>query len=433
MRVLIVGSGGREHALAKAIAKSALHPVIFGIGVNAGMSALAEMKDIKLSDHQAILSYAWEKGIDFAVIGPDQPLVDGLVDLLETGGIRCFGPSKRASRVEGSKAWAKAFMQRHHIPTPAYRVFTDIDEAKEYGATCPLPIVIKADGLALGKGVVIAEDRSTVFSTLMSMMVDHIHGKSGETIVMEQFVTGPEVSLLVLCDGEHALPLASAMDHKRALDGDQGPNTGGMGVVAPNPYYTQEVADFCMEHIVLPTISGLKEEGSPFVGCLFFGLMITPQSPTVIEYNCRFGDPEAEAVLALLDADLLELLLCAREGTLDTRHAHFHRGFAVSVTVASKGYPVCSEIGKQITIGKMADNVEVLHAAVAQAENGQLISTGGRVFHVVGRGASIHEARKVAYDAVKQTHFSGMHYRTDIGCRAMEREESDGSSGVVVS
>ncbi|MEA4861398.1 MAG: phosphoribosylamine--glycine ligase [Sphaerochaeta sp.] len=433
MRVLIVGSGGREHALAKAIAKSALHPVLFGIGVNAGMSGLAEMQDIKLSDHQAILSYAWDKEIDFAVIGPDQPLVDGLVDLLETGGIRCFGPNKRASRVEGSKAWAKAFMQRHHIPTPAYRVFSDVNEAMEYGAICPLPIVIKADGLALGKGVVIADDRSTLFSTLTGMMVDHIHGKSGETVVMEQFVTGPEVSLLVLCDGEHALPLLSAMDHKRAWDGDQGPNTGGMGVVAPNPYYTQEVADFCMQNIVLPTIRGLKEEGSSFVGCLFFGLMITPDAPTVIEYNCRFGDPEAEAVLALLDDDLLDLLLSAREGTLDARHVRFHPGYAVSVTVASRGYPVCSEIGKQITIGKMADNVEVLYAAVAQTVNGELISTGGRVLHVVGRGSDIQEAREAAYEAVKQTHFTGMHYRTDIGFRALKREESDGSSGAVVS
>lgn len=433
MRVLIVGSGGREHALAKAIAKSALHPVLYGIGVNAGMSALAEMQDIKLSDHQAILTYAWSKQIDFAVIGPDQPLVDGLVDLLETGGIHCFGPTKRASRVEGSKAWAKAFMQRHHIPTPAYRVFTDIDEAKEYGATCPLPIVIKADGLALGKGVVIAEDRDTVFSTLTSMMVDHIHGMSGDTIVMEQFVTGPEVSLLVLCDGEHVLPLASAMDHKRAWDGDTGPNTGGMGVVAPNPYYTQDVADGCMQHIVLPTIRGLKEEGSAFIGCLFFGLMLTPAGPVVIEYNCRFGDPEAEAVLALLGDDVLDLLVSAREGALDTKSIHFHPGYAVSVTLASKGYPVASEVGKTIRIGHLPPGSSVLHAAVKRSSDGTLTSTGGRVLHVVGRAETLTEARNLAYEAVKQVAFEGMHYRTDIGCRALEGEESDGSSGAVVS
>ena len=433
MRVLIVGSGGREHALAKAMAKSALQPMLFGIGVNAGMSELAEMQDIKLSDHQGILTYAWDKQIDFAVIGPDQCLVDGLVDLLEAGGIRCFGPTKRASRVEGSKAWAKAFMDRHLIPTPAYRVFTDVKTAMDYAKTCPLPIVIKADGLALGKGVVIAEDRETAVATLTAMMVDHIHGKSGDTIVMEQFVMGPEVSLLVLSDGEHVLPLASAMDHKRAWDGDKGPNTGGMGVVAPNPYYTPEVADFCMQHIVLPTIRGLKEEGSAFIGCLFFGLMLTADSPVVIEYNCRFGDPETEAVLALLDDDLLDLLVCAREGTLDAKSVQFHPGFSVSVTLASKGYPIASEVGKEISIGQLPAGADVLHAAVKRTEDGRLISTGGRVLHVVGRATSLREARNLAYEAVKQITFAGMHYRTDIGCRALEKEDADGSSGAVVS
>ncbi|MGH0052586.1 MAG: phosphoribosylamine--glycine ligase, partial [Sphaerochaetaceae bacterium] len=275
MRILIIGSGGREHALAYSIAKSKQVSALYCIGENAGISSLATMVPLALSAHQEIASFAIEHAIDFAVIGPDEALVNGLADVLEGQGIPCFGPSKQASRLEGSKAFAKAFMERNHIPTPSYRVFTDIDEARSFLTQCSFPVVIKADGLALGKGVIIAVTKDEAEQTLEAMMVKQIFASSGQTVVIEEFVRGEEVSLLVLTDGNHVKPLVSCMDHKRVFDGDLGPNTGGMGVIAPNPFYTDSVASLCMERIVLPTIAALQREGTPFVGCLFFGLMLT--------------------------------------------------------------------------------------------------------------------------------------------------------------
>ncbi|WP_332448191.1 phosphoribosylamine--glycine ligase [Sphaerochaeta sp.] len=421
MRILIIGAGGREHALAKALQRSKEPVRLYAVGTNAGMQSCCTMADIPLSDHQAIRDHAKVLGIDFCVVGPDEPLVHGLVDVLEAQGIPCFGPSKAASRLEGSKSFAKAFMQRHHIPTPAYRVFDSLEEAREHVRSCQLPVVIKADGLALGKGVVIAFARADAVDAVERMMGDRIFGESGAVLVIEEYVSGPEVSLLVCTDGTHAVPLVSAMDHKRAWDGDEGPNTGGMGVVAPNPYYTQEVAQYCMTHIVEPTINGMREEGHPFTGCLFFGLMLCPSSPVVIEYNCRFGDPEAEAVLALLDSDLLEIMLAVRKGRLDQVPIRFKDAFACSVTVASKGYPLSYRVGKPISFDPLPPGVEVLHAGT-KTETGTVVTHGGRVLHIVGTATTLEAAITLAYQGVGCVHFAGMEYRKDIGKRALEAE-----------
>ncbi len=423
MRVLLVGSGGREHALAKAIACSRQKPSLFCIGSNAGIAQLATMVQISLDDHASILAYAQEQRIDFAVIGPDAPLVAGLVDVLEAGGIPSFGPTKQASRLEGSKSYAKAFLARHRIPTPAYQVFSDFSLAMAHVASCPLPVVIKADGLALGKGVVIAYDRETAKETLKQMMVQHVFGDSGATIVIEEFVSGMEVSLLAFTDGKHCVPMVSAMDHKRAWDGDEGPNTGGMGVIAPNPFYTEAIQEICMSTIIEPTIRSMQEEGNPFVGCLFFGLMLTSGGPVVIEYNCRFGDPEAQAVLALLKSDLLTILLACRNGSLTKDMVQFSDQSACSVTVASKGYPNAYSVHKLITVQELPNDVSLVHAATTLDEKKQLYTNGGRVLHVVAVADTLEEAVRKAYAGVSKVSFAGMEFRTDIGAKALYKEK----------
>ncbi len=428
MRILIIGSGGREHALAKALLKSSQPVVLFAIGRNAGMQDLCTMVDFSLSDHASIVGYALSQHIELAVVGPDEPLVKGLADAFRSQHIPCFGPSKEAAVIEGSKAFSKAFMQRHRIPTPAYRVFNEYDRVLSYLADCPLPVVIKADGLALGKGVVIAFDRKTACEAAKGMMVDNQFGSSGKTVVVEEYASGPEVSLLVFSDGVTAKAMVSAMDHKCAFDGDSGPNTGGMGVIAPNPWYTEEIAAVCERTIIEPTLRGLRREGRPFTGCLFFGLMLTRTGPVVIEYNCRFGDPEAEAVLSLLDSDLLDILHSCTNQTLDRVPVRFTGGYACSVALASGGYPLSYEVGKRISIGKLPSGVEVLHAGTALDENGNLVTSGGRVLHVVARSNTLRSAIEQAYRAVDSISFANMHYRKDIGKKALLKEICDGSS-----
>ncbi len=422
MRVLIVGAGGREHALASVIAKSKDCEALYCIGSNAGLEEIATTAAISLSDFPAITDFALKNSIDFAVIGPDDALVGGIVDVLEAKGIPCFGPTKLAARLEGSKAFAKEFMKRHHIPTPSYQVFTEINEAKTYVRTCTFPLVLKADGLALGKGVIIAQDLAEAEQTLDSMMVDAVFGNSGKTVVVEEFVTGPEVSLLVLTDGTVVKPLVSCMDHKRAFDNDEGPNTGGMGVIAPNPFYTESIAKTCLQRIVLPTINAMQWEGTPFMGCLFFGLMLTPNGPVVIEYNCRFGDPEAEAALTLLEGDALEILQACRNKSLGQIEVACKDGSACSVTVASGGYPVSYEKGKKITISALPESVTIFHAGTTLKDNGDVVTSGGRVLHVVGQAKTLKEAISLAYEGVAAISFEGKQYRGDIGKKALPEE-----------
>lgn len=414
--------------MAKALSKPQHVHELFAIGRNAGMQSLCSMADISMSDHAAIAAYALSQQIELAVVGPDEPLVNGLADAFRSHGIPCFGPSKEAARIEGSKAFSKAFMQRHHIPTPAYRVFSDCDQAYSYLVDCELPVVVKADGLALGKGVVIAFDRETAFKAVKQMMVDDQFGASGKTVVIEAYASGPEVSLLVFSDGVNAKAMVSAMDHKRANDGDAGPNTGGMGAIAPNPWYTEEIAALCEKTIIEPTLQGLREEGIPFTGCLFFGLMLTQAGPVVIEYNCRFGDPETEAVLSLLQSDLADILVSCTNQTLDQVEVRFSSGYVCSIALASGGYPLSYETGKQITIGRLVDGVEVLHAGTAIDESGNLVTSGGRVLHVIARADTLDSAVEQAYRAVDSISFAGMHYRKDIGKRALLKERGDGSS-----
>jgi len=430
MRILIIGGGGREHALAKALKRSKQAIELFAIGRNAGMQALCTMAPLALSDPPALVDYARTKAIDLVVIGPDEPLVCGLADVFRACHIPCFGPSKEAARLEGSKSFAKAFMQRHQIPTPSYQVFTDYREAVTYLQRCPVPVVVKADGLALGKGVVIAFDRETACEAVQQMMVNNQFGTSGQTVVIEEYVSGAEVSLLVFSDGNTAKSMVSAMDHKRAFDDDSGPNTGGMGVIAPNPWYTPEIAALCERTIIEPTLRGMRQEGHPFTGCLFFGLMLTQEGPVVIEYNCRFGDPEAEAVLSLLDSDLSDILLSCTNQTLHKVPVHFADDCACSIALASGGYPLAYEVGKQILIGPLSEGVDVLHAGTAFDEKGNLITSSGRVLHVVARSKTLNSAIEQAYCAVDSISFAGMQYRKDIGKKALLKERSDGTANL---
>ena len=352
------------------------------------------------------------------MVTPDDPRVLGAVDLQEGQGVPCFGPNKAAAMLEGSKAFAKDFMQRHHIPTAAYKTFTDPEAALSYVASCPLPTVVKADGLALGKGVVIAETREAAAEAVRAAMCEGKFGHSGETVVIEEFLTGPEVSVLAFTDGKTLVPMVSSMDHKRALDGDKGLNTGGMGTVAPNPYYTAAVADRCMAEIFLPTIRGMAAEGRPFKGCLYFGLMLTEKGPKVIEYNCRFGDPETQVVLALLESDLFTVMQAVTEERLSEAEVRFASGAAACVILASKGYPLAYEKGFEIA---MTEEVRphLLFAGVRE-QDGRLFTSGGRVLGVVGRGETLQKALALAYERVGAVHFENEFYRRDIGARALE-------------
>ena len=415
---MVVGGGGREHALIRSIAKSPLKPEIFALPGNGGIAADAVCVPIKATDLEGILKFAIEEKIDYAVVAPDDPLVMGLVDMLEGEGIPCFGPTADAAIIEGSKAFSKELMKKYGIPTAEYEIFTDMDEALEYVSGCNIPVVVKADGLALGKGVLICETREDAVNAVKTMMADKAFGKSGETVVIEEFLTGPEISVLAFTDGKLVVPMVSSMDHKRALDGDNGLNTGGMGTIAPNPFYTDEVAQRCYEEIFIPTICAMNREGRTFKGCLYFGLMLTADGPKVIEYNCRFGDPETQVVLPLLDSDLLDIMMHVTDEDLASADVRFSDDSCCCVVMASEGYPQAYEKGKLITLPEDTEGIFI--AGAKKGENGELLTNGGRVLGVTARAAALEEAVRKAYERVKEVSFDNAYYRKDIGKRALD-------------
>lgn len=418
MKVLVVGGGGREHAIIKKIKENKTVSEIYVLPGNAGMADDAVCVQIDAKDICGITDFAVKNGIDYAIVAPDDPLVLGAVDALEEKGIPCFGPKKNAAIIEGSKVFSKNLMKKYGIPTASYEVFDDMAKALEYLETAPIPTVVKADGLALGKGVIIANTRDEAKSAVIAMMQDKQFGKSGDNIVIEEFLTGPEVSVLSFTDGETVVPMISSMDHKRAGDGDTGLNTGGMGTVAPNPYYTEEVAKECMEKIFLPTIKAMKAEGRTFKGCLYFGLMITENGPKVIEYNCRFGDPETQVVLPLLESDLLTVMQAVTNGTLSKCDVKFSDKHACCVVMASKGYPVAYEKGYELTIPEcIRDKVYV---AGAKMKDGVLVTNGGRVLGATAVADTLADAVKGAYALTEQIHFDNSYLRHDIGERALK-------------
>lgn len=419
MRIMVIGGGGREHAIIKKIKKSPLVSEIFALPGNGGIAKDATCIDIGAKELEKIVNFAVKETIDFAIVAPDDPLVLGLVDLLNEQGIPCFGPNKRAAIIEGSKAFSKDLMKKYNIPTAEYETFTDIKLAYSYLEKCSIPVVIKADGLALGKGVIIAETLDEAKEAVHSMMADKVFGDSGNKIVIEEFLTGSEVSVLSFTDGKTIVPMISSMDHKRALDGDLGLNTGGMGVIAPNPYYTDEIAEYCMKEIFIPTIKAMNNENRSFSGCLYFGLMLTEKGPKVIEYNCRFGDPETQVVLPLLDSDLLDIMLHVSKGTLNSAEVNFAKDAACCVVMASKGYPKSYEKGFEITI----DNVDDVYIAGAKLKEGKLLTNGGRVLGVTERGSDIKEAISKAYESVKRVNFDNSYFRSDIGMKALKALE----------
>lgn len=453
--VAVIGSGGREHAIIKAVKKSPLVKKIYCLPGNGGIAADAETVNISVMDTPAIVDFCKKNSIDYVIVAPDDPLVAGTVDALNAAGIPCFGPKANAAIIEGSKSFSKDLMKKYNIPTAAYEVFTECDKALKYLETCDMPIVVKADGLALGKGVIIAETLKEAQDAVKEMMENGKFGKSGLKVVIEEFLTGPEVSVLSFTDGNVVVPMISSMDHKRAHDNDEGLNTGGMGTIAPNPYYTKAVADECMEKIFLPTINAMKAEGREFRGCLYFGLMITPKGPKVIEYNCRFGDPETQVVLPLLESDLFTVMLACTNGTLADTEVKFSDKSACCVIYATKGYPekyekllpmtlpdtekFLNEYNASADAGYNATAQEVLadtahtvsrHAAAAAADiyvagaktdgNGSLLSNGGRVLGITTTAATLPDAIRASYALTGQVSFDGGFYRNDIGFRALK-------------
>ena len=420
MKIMVVGGGGREHAIIKKIKENPRVSKIYALPGNGGIASDAECVEIGAKDIEKIVDFATKEEIDFAVVAPDDPLVLGAVDALEEKGIPCFGPRANAAIIEGSKVFSKNIMQKYNIPTAEYKVFSDLEEAIKYLDTAPIPTVIKADGLALGKGVIIAETRDDAKRAVRSMMEDRVFGDSGKNVVVEEFLTGPEVSVLAFTDGETVIPMVSSMDHKRAKDGDLGLNTGGMGTIAPNPYYTQEVADECMEKIFIPTIDAMNKEGRTFKGCLYFGLMLTANGPKVIEYNCRFGDPETQVVLPLLESDLLEIMEHVAKGTLKDADVRFSSGAACCVVVASSGYPEKYETGYEISL---PEDANCIYVAGAKIKDGKLVTGGGRVLGVTETAETLEKAIDKAYETVKRVEFGNMYYRTDIGQKALAAEK----------
>ena len=423
MKLLVVGGGGREHAIIKKLKENPAAECIYCLPGNGGIAADAVcVPEIGVKEIDRIVAFAQEHAIDYAVVAQDDPLALGAVDALNAVGVPCFGPVAKAAEIESSKVFSKNLMKKYGIPTAAFEVFDDMGAALAYLETAPIPTVIKADGLALGKGVIIAQTRQEARDAVVSMMQDKQFGTSGDRIVIEQFLTGPEVSVLSFTDGETVVPMVSSMDHKRAGDNDTGLNTGGMGTIAPNPYYTPAVAAECMEKIFLPTIRAMKAEGRTFRGCLYFGLMITPEGPKVIEYNCRFGDPEAQVVLPLLRSDLLTVMQATTEGTLARTPVEFSDGAACCVILASKGYPVSYEKGAEITMTEEAAD----HAYVAGAkltESGKLVTSGGRVMGLTAVGSDLKTAVAEAYRLTDGVHFSTKYLRSDIGARALKALE----------
>ena len=418
MKILVVGGGGREHAIIKKLKENPSVTEIFALPGNGGIAKDATCVDIGAKDIDKITEFAVANAVDYAVVAPDDPLVLGCVDALEAKGIPCFGPRANAAIIEGSKVFSKNLMKKYGIPTAAYEVFTDMEAALTYLETAPIPTVIKADGLALGKGVIIAMTRDEAKDAVRSMMADKVFGKSGDQIVIEEFLTGPEVSVLSFTDGKTVVPMISSMDHKRAGDNDTGLNTGGMGTVAPNPYYTDAIAAECMEKIFLPTIAAMNAEGRTFKGCLYFGLMLTPNGPKVIEYNCRFGDPETQVVLPLLESDLLTVMQATTNGTLAETEVKFADKNACCVIMASKGYPTAYEKGFEMIIPEAVWNN--VYVAGASLKEGKLLTNGGRVLGATAIADSLEKAIEGAYGMVKTIHFDNAYYRNDIGAKALK-------------
>ncbi|MEE0945426.1 MAG: phosphoribosylamine--glycine ligase [Acutalibacteraceae bacterium] len=417
MKVAVIGSGGREHTIIKKLSESKEITQLYAIPGNGGMSE-ATLVPIPVTDIEKICEFAKNEKIDYVVVAPDDPLVAGMVDALNKVGIDCFGPEEKAAIIEGSKVFSKDLMKKYGIPTAAYGVYGDMEKALEYVKTAPLPTVIKADGLALGKGVIIAETREDAVNAVHSIMEDKIFGASGNNIVIEEFLTGPEVSVLAFTDGKTIIPMVSAMDHKRAKDGDKGLNTGGMGTVAPNPYYTEDVAKICMDEIFIPTIRAMEKEGRTFKGCLFFGLMITENGPKVIEYNCRFGDPETQVVLPLLESDLFTVMKACTNGTLDKCQVKFKDEAACCVVMASNGYPEKYQSGYPITVDSDIEATVIYAGAKKDGES--ILSAGGRVLGVTAVASDLKAAIEKAYEETKKVHFENAYKRNDIGAKALK-------------
>lgn len=422
MKVLVVGGGGREHALIRKIKESSKVDEIFCTPGNGGISYDAKCFDVSATDIDGVVDLAKKLSVDLVVVAPDDPLVAGMVDALNDAGFKTFGPRANAAIIEGSKVFSKELMQKYNIPTAEYKVFDNANDAIEYiKEKNEFPTVIKADGLALGKGVIIPENLDDAVAGVKEIMEDKIFGASGNNIVVEEFLTGPEVSVLAFTDGKCVKPMVSSMDHKRALDGDKGLNTGGMGTVSPNPYYTEEVAAECMDKIFMPTINAMNQEGRTFKGCLYFGLMITPKGPKVIEYNCRFGDPETQVVLPRLKTDIIDIFEAINNETLSELDIEWSEKACACVIMASGGYPKSYKKGVEITglISGQLDGVTVYHAGT-KIENDKLVTSGGRVLGVTALGDSLADALKKSYEAVENIHFDNAHYRKDIGKRALE-------------
>lgn len=417
MKILVIGSGGREHAIIKKIKQNKNVSKIYAIPGNGGIERDAICINIKATDINAIKDFAKKNNIDYAIVTPDDPLVAGLVDALEEIKIPCFGPNKNAAIIEGSKVFAKNLMKKYKIPTAEYETFESYDKAIEYLKTAPMPTVIKADGLALGKGVIIAETKEKAFDTVKNIMKDKAFGKSGDRIVIEEFLEGVEVSILSFTDGKTIIPMISSMDHKRIGDKDTGLNTGGMGTIAPNPYYTKEIAKECFDKIFIPTISAMNKEGRTFKGCLYFGLMITKDGAKVIEYNCRFGDPETQVILPLLKSDLLDIMIATTNGNLDKVKVEFENKSAACIIMASEGYPLEYKKGFAINIPK--DIIERVYFAGVKKENEKLLTNGGRVLGITNIADTLEKAIKLSYEDAKQISFEGAYYRKDIGEKAL--------------
>ena len=422
MNILVIGGGGREHAIIKKLRENPAVETVWDLPGNGGIAADAECVPVGAKDLEGIVAFAKSHPVDYAVVAPDDPLVLGCVDVLEAEGIPCFGPRRNAAIIEGSKVFAKNLMKKYGIPTAAYEVFSAAEDALKYLETAPVPTVIKADGLALGKGVIIAMTREEAFAAVREIMEDKKFGKSGDQVVIEEYLEGPEVSVLSFTDGETVVPMISSMDHKRAGDGDTGLNTGGMGTVAPNPYYTEQVAADCMEHIFLPTIRAMKAEGREFRGCLYFGLMITKDGPKVIEYNCRFGDPETQVVLPLLESDLLTVMQAVTAGKLKDCPVRFSQKHACCVVLASQGYPLSYEKGFEITIPEEVR--PAVYVAGAALKDGKLVTSGGRVLGVTAVADTLKEAVDKAYTLADRIDFGNKFCRRDIGARALMSRSS---------
>jgi len=416
MKVLVVGGGGREHAICWKLAQSPRVTELFCAPGNAGIAQVATCVPIKATDVDSMVKWAKENAMDFVMVAPDDPLALGMVDAMDATGIPAFGPRANAAIIEASKAFSKELMKKYNIPTAQYETFTDLDKALTYIREQGAPIVVKADGLALGKGVVVAATVEEAEQAVREMMEDKKFGDSGSTVVIEECMVGPEVTVLAFCDGEHLVPMLSSQDHKRAYDGNKGPNTGGMGAFCPSPNYTPEIAEFCQKNIFLPTVNALKAEGRPFQGVIYFGLMLTKDGPRVVEYNARFGDPETQPILSMLDTDLMDIFEACVNGTLDKVEIKWKDGAACCIVLASGGYPVSYQSGYPISgLEEAGQKATVFHAGTKVNDKGEIVNAGGRVLGVTATGSSLSDAIAKAYDAAKPITWTDMHFRTDIG------------------